>query len=117
MSTEAQKRASKKYYESHKEYYRNYQNNYLKGMRKELKELKELSKQKMGQIINLETAKKLSDYDKLELKITNLKLLLANEFNNNDKIIKKLDKSRNKEQLLVLKTRNLFCIEILKILE
>ena len=71
----------------------------------------------MEQIINLETAKKLADYDKLELKITNLKLLLANEFNNNNKIIKKLDKNRNKEQLLVLKTRTFFCKEILKILE
>lgn len=71
----------------------------------------------MEQIINLDTAKKLADYDKLELKMTNLKLLLANELNNNKKRIMKLDKEKHKEQLLVLRTRSLLCRDILKILK
>lgn len=71
----------------------------------------------MEQIINLETAKKLADYEKLELKIINLKIILANELNKNKKRIRKLDKEKNKEQLLILRTRSLFCKEILKILE
>lgn len=71
----------------------------------------------MEQIISLDTAKKLADYDKLELKMTNLKLLLANELNNNKKRIIKLDKEKHKEQLLVLRTRSLLCRDILKILK
>lgn len=46
MSTEAQKRASKKYYESHKEYYKEYQKQRERRILKEYKEMKELLQQK-----------------------------------------------------------------------
>lgn len=65
----------------------------------------------------MDTAKKLADYDKLELKMANLKILLANEINKNHKKIMKLDKEKQKEQLLILRTRSLFCKEVLKIIE
>lgn len=42
MSTEAQKRASKKYYLKHKEYYNNYQKERARRIRQEYKEMKEL---------------------------------------------------------------------------
>lgn len=39
MSTEAQKRASKKYYQSHKEYYKKKANEEIKKVRRERNEL------------------------------------------------------------------------------
>lgn len=53
MSTEAQKRASKKYYESHKDYYKQKANEEIKKVRKERNELKQkiekLEKQLKGE--------------------------------------------------------------------
>lgn len=42
MSTEAQKKASRKYYQSHKDYYKQKANEEIKKVRKERNELKEI---------------------------------------------------------------------------